>query len=163
MVVISCDPGLHGAVAVWKKNKLVSVTSIPFLEDEDELGGVSYVDFYTLQKRLWKMTEAEEEVWGVIEEPFVIPGQSIKGALTMGTVYGQLVSVLHTLVTHSVYVVHPRAWKEDLGLSKDKSLSISLCRKVIGEKAMFKVGKDHNKAEAILIGHWFLSVICSAT
>lgn len=85
------------------------------------------------------------------DNPFSI-GELTRAA---GTVEGALASVGIMAAVR----VPPAQWKRDLGLLRipknaRKAASLELARLLFPECAGLERAKDHNRAEALLIGHW---------
>lgn len=97
----------------------------------------------------------------IIEEPFAMHSQSSVSTLTTGTNYGSLRAVL-IIVFSDHDLVKPGQWKKDLGLSgkgktktEMKHESLDMARELFPEAAdNLKLAKDHDLAEALLIGYW---------
>lgn len=169
VIVISVDPGLTGACAVLDARGLVAVFDLPTMPipDVGERAMVqNKVDGRTLVKLLRQHCPAGEPVKSVLEAVNVMAGKDnavqTQGSLlrTLGTVE----TVLECLGWAPLYV-QPLAWKRFFGLidskltdSQRKKKSLECARRLYPGCADLRLAKFHNRAEALLIAHWFREV-----
>jgi crossover junction endodeoxyribonuclease RuvC len=91
----------------------------------------------------------------VLEQVHAFPGQAASSSFRFGQGYGTLLGVTAAL-GYPVTLVSPQRWKKYFGLDankeKSRALAIRLFPKVVGlERA-----RDHDRAEALLIAHWYM-------
>lgn len=148
--VVGIDPGLTGAAAVIGPDGH-SIDDLPILRVHSK----GYLDSYAL--RNWIMQ------WGprliVIELAGSRQMQGVASISQNWLTYGGVVATAMTLDC-PVEIVSPLKWKRALGLiGKDKEASRAKALKLYPTLAdMLKRKMDHNRAEAVLLAHWGLSV-----
>jgi hypothetical protein len=165
MIIISIDPGLTGACSVLDHNGLRAVFDLPTMPIpgvgpktlvQNKLDGVA---FKTL---LLKHCPAGEPVRAGIEAVMVMGGKN-NAIQTQGSLLrtlGAIETVLELLGLKPAYV-HPQSWKRFYGLidsdlsdRERKAKAMECARRLYPNCADIARVKDHNRAEAILIGHW---------
>lgn len=162
MLVIGVDPGLTGGIAaVCNKRGLLAVDDLPVCSNGLEKGAVKrWIDAAKLGAMLaeWSMLFgfATEDVTMACERAIPMPGQSVWTAASsfdsMGVI--RAVAALRRLPLH---LVTPREWKASYGLGKDKNASRTIaCDLYPIARPKLARAKDHNRAEAILIGRYVL-------
>ena len=90
----------------------------------------------------------------VIEKVNAMPRDGAVGAFTFGKSVGVVLGVA-TVLGYSIQHVTPQAWKKVMlhGTGKEKGASLKKARELCPEiYDQLKRQKDHNRAEAILIG-----------
>lgn len=92
----------------------------------------------------------------VVEFVSARPGQSAPAMWRFGVGYGKVLGVLGALRV-PVYDVTPSKWKKDMGLTSDKEKSRQRAlQEWPGKSDLFKRKKDEGRAEAALIGLWWV-------
>lgn len=114
-----------------------------------------YVDSYAL--RNWMLQYAPRLI--VVELAGARREQGVGSITQTWLVYGGIVATALTLDC-PVEIVSPLKWKRALGLiGQDKEASRAKALKLYPSLAdQLKRKKDHNRAEAVLLAHWGLSV-----
>lgn len=146
MYIIGIDPGKYGAIAYYdcaKKN--IDVKDCPLTKSEM----IDYSKMAALVKPY------EGNAIAIIEQVNSY-GMGKQSAFNFGVNVGAWRS---TLACYSVPVqtVPPRIWKPEMGLSDNKNNSIELAKKLFPDMASkLTRKKDHDRAEAILLIHYFL-------
>lgn len=158
MKIIGCDPGLTGALALIDTEAgLLDVVDVPTCENGLASGSMKrWVDEHVLQAVLadWsaKHDFARDAVRAAIERPIpmpTLPAQTIASQFdTFGVLRAQLAR--HAEVSFVV----PHTWKKFFGLGNDKDAARACCLRLYPNAPVARV-KDHNRAEAVLVGHWF--------
>jgi crossover junction endodeoxyribonuclease RuvC len=145
---LAIDPGANGAIARFADGRLREVIDLP--------GRTS---------RLRIMIQFPRLEGVVLEQVNGIPGQSAPAAFTFGRIYGEIRGVCDAEGV-PIVDVHPSVWKGALGLRKglsetkaqSKSRSRALAAEIFPDFAgEFARARDEGKAEAALIGHWYLT------
>lgn len=173
MIVVSIDPGLSGACAVLDHNGLRAVFDLPTMP----IPGVgpkakvqTKVDGRALVKALRQHCPPGEPVRSVIEAVGTMGGKD-NAVQTQGSLLrtlGAIETVLEVLGWAPSYA-NPQTWKRSFGLiqkNKDPDLSDSQlatmakrksleCARRLYPQADIPLAKHHNRAESILIGHWW--------
>lgn len=157
MKFIGCDPGLTGALCLIDLQAgLLECEDIPTCENG--LGGsmTRWVNVDRLRILLvdWSARHqfAQDKVFAAIERPIPmprLPAQTIASQFdTFGTLRAELIRA-----ARQVHYVSPQVWKKLFGVSNDKNAARACCLRLYPDAPVTRV-KDHNRAEAILIGHW---------
>lgn len=154
MKVISIDPGLTGAVGIFQDGELVELHDIPTIENG---GGFvkRRVDAEALAELLWPHCRAQ----AVIEWVTAMPGNGSSSMFSFGATLGCCLGVLGALGIHTTKFT-PREWHKVLDLEKQdskaagKAFNRSMAARLHPSHAhMFKRVKDHDRADAVLLGH----------
>lgn len=166
MLVIGLDPGLTGACSVLDQNGLRAVFDLPVMP----IPGVgpkalvqNKVDGRALVRLLRLHCPASEPVKSVIEAVSVMGGKN-NAVQTQGSLLrtlGALETVLECLGWAPAYA-HPQTWKRHFGLidselsdAQRKAKALQCARRLYPQCSDIARAKDHNRAESILIAHWW--------
>jgi hypothetical protein len=95
------------------------------------------------------------DVAAVIERVGSMPGQGVSSSFNFGVGFGSCLPVLQ-LCKLPIHLVTPAKWKRDLGLSRDKNASLDKAR-LLFPGANLSLKKHDGRAEALLLGHWYLT------
>ncbi|NVO06567.1 MAG: hypothetical protein HXX19_11835 [Rhodoferax sp.] len=162
MLVIGVDPGLTGAISLLCSERgLLECEDLPTCGNGQETGKMlRWIDANALQAMLreWSVGHgfAEHSVHACIERPIPMPTLPAQTVASQFDTFG----VIRALVSGKVApdgmtIINPRDWKKLFGLGTDKNASRETALRLYPE-APVKLVKHHNRAEAILIGHWLL-------
>lgn len=158
MITIGIDPGLTGAIAViCTERGLLDVADIPTCDNGLASGAMKrWVDAGALAAVLrdWsaRFDFARDAVHGVIERPIPMPSMPSTTTASTYDSFGVLRALIEPMCRDVAYVA-PRVWKSAFGLGTDKDASRACATRLYANAPVKRV-KDHNRAEAILIGHW---------
>jgi hypothetical protein len=168
-IVVGVDPGLDGALCLLGGDAFDPlVTDLPTKADE---ATGRRVDGVALANLLQKAIPADVPVRICIEA--LAHGGQGKGRTNAFTVDSQtwtqsaLVTTLELLGLEVAEFVHVQTWKKLYGLRGKKGEDASVTQRRVRELAVglypsladkLQRQKDHNRAEAILIAHWFRKV-----
>jgi crossover junction endodeoxyribonuclease RuvC len=139
MIIAGIDPGFSGAIALFNDADLLGVYSVPILQNpKNEIDEEALVELF------------ESIDHAFVEKAQVMPNQGISSAgrymMSFGIMRGILAAmkIPYTLVT-------PQRWKKAVvkDMPKGKDSSLILAKRLFPS---IKIGQNHNKAEAILIG-----------
>lgn len=165
MLVISADPGLTGAVALLDSQRgLLECEDIPTCGNGTASGSMrNWVDAEALQRILagWstKHEFAQNSVRAAIERPIPMPKLPAQTVASQFDTFGVLRALIGAKVgPGGLHIVNPREWKKLFGLDGDKEAARACCQRLYPSAPVTLV-KHHNRAEAILIGHWLLMEI----
>jgi len=152
MILLACDPGVTGALALFNRNELIKIYDMPTYQPY----GKRTVDELALREFI-ENTCADTLI---IEKVHASPRMGVSSAFGFGQTYGTIVGVATGLHLH-VDTMTPQMWKGLTGLiKKDKAASrkkaIDLFPKFAGE---FKRVKDTDRAEAVLIGYAYFKKV----
>ncbi len=154
MKIIGIDPGLSGAIAILKENKVLSIHDMPVMAEgkksKRQLNSAQLVNI------IRDNTKRDEETAIVVEQVNAMPGQGVTSMFNFGQTFGAIKGVCAALEL-PIFFVRPAKWKkyfELINSSKDASrtkviemypsLSNQLTKK-----------KDVNKSDAILIARFY--------
>lgn len=168
MIVVSIDPGLTGAVAVLDRLMLRAVFDIPTMP----IPGVGpkalvqrKVDGRALRQQILASCPPDEPVAAVVEAVGVMGPKANNSVQTQGSLMrtlGAVESVLECLRLEVAYA-HPQTWKKFFGLidpkwsdTQRKAAALAKARALYPSCENLARAKDHNRAEAVLIGHHYL-------
>jgi crossover junction endodeoxyribonuclease RuvC len=154
-LIIGVDPGIKGAVGVLE---LTSPTTFKFVDVFDlptnkTNKGLSRINPYDLSIKLGPYSL--DAKLAVIEEVGFMKGKEARGAaFTLGFATGLVTGVISSLFV-PIHTVTPNIWKLSMGLSSDKSLSITTAKRLIPESQKHLTLKQHDgRAEALLLAVW---------
>ena len=148
IICLGIDPGLSGAVALLGHGYL-AVADMPVMGTGRQrlVNGAEL----TLRLRGWNPDIAN------IERAGAFPGQGVSSMFKFGRCLGVVEGILHGLTCPTEYVA-ASVWKRHFSLPKDKESSRMKALQLFpGLAQNLTRKKDENKAEALLIAHWFLT------
>lgn len=175
MIVVSIDPGLSGACAVLDQQGLRAVFDLPVMEIPGIGPGAKVrtkIDARALVKALREACPADAgKPHAVIEAVGVMPppkpgerGGKHNALQTQGSLLrtlGAIEAVLECLGWPLAYA-NTQSWKRTFGLidsdlspTQRKAKALQCARLLYPACADIARAKDHNRGEAILIGHWW--------
>ena len=155
MIVFGIDPGVSGALSIYEHKKLKEVIDMPTMSEGKK--NKKQINAAQLALEIKKRTNGSENVAVVIEHVSAMPGQGVTSMFNFGQSFGVVKGICSAL-TLPIYFIRPVKWKKHfnlIGSSKDASRTkaIELFPNFSNEMAK---KKDANKADAILIGRYFL-------
>jgi hypothetical protein len=157
-LILACDPGITGAWALLSEaGQFVAVGDMPIIRD-NKLG---WVDALALYATLRKRVEGHEAI-AIVERVHAMPKNGTVAAFSQGATLCSLLATLQ-IVGARIELITPGTWKRQLGFTftKDdgdrvrKEASLNKARLLFPTAALDRQ-KDHGRAEALLIGHWYL-------
>lgn len=166
MIILGCDPGLTGAIAAIQPGKgLLDVMDLPTCASGAETGRMQrWLDARALRNALidWsvRFDFARESLHAVIEKPIPMPNLNASTIAAQFDTFGAVRAVLERL--GAIEIVTPQQWKKLYGLKKgsgrdaDRVVKEEACAlaRSLYSGAPITLAKHHNRAEAVLIGHW---------
>ena len=165
--IIGIDLGLTGAWALFRlvdnKIEFISVIDLPVKDGS--------IDVLTLAEFFYSLFSDGLSYKILIEKVHAMPQNGSKSSFSMGRTLGCIESIIKlssllNLSDVSCEFINPVKWKKEVGLPKGaaKELSISLAKNLFPDSSKFLTRKkDHNRAEAILIGYYgFLETLREA-
>lgn len=166
MIVLGIDPGLTGAACLlgpeWQK-----VLDLPTKWSE---ATGNRVDGRGLAQLLAAEIPPGTKVRVCIEALNSTGGWGRNSASTVGSQHltqGAIYCAVECLGLELDYLVTPQTWKKFYGLTgkskDDKAEVLRAARKIVTDlypdlQPMVARQKDHNRAEAVLVAHWFRKV-----
>jgi crossover junction endodeoxyribonuclease RuvC len=169
VIVVAFDPGLTGAGSVQDHNGLRAVFDIPTMPIPGagpQSKVKTKVDARALVKLLRLHCPPGEAVASVVERigPTGPENQhSIQTQASLIRSLGAIETVLECLGWSPAYA-YPQTWKRHFGLigadltdTQRKRKALECARRLYPQCADLALAKHHNRAESILIGHWYRS------
>lgn len=150
MSLLAVDPGLSNGLAVldWDR-RLLLATEIPIIGEgaHKRLNMASFSDII----RQYHVVEA------VIEDVGAMPKQGVSSTFRFGRATGALEGALAVLHVPTTFV-HPAKWKKALGAKAKADEDIRALAIQTWPDQAHRFGRklDHNRAEAALIGLYYL-------
>ena len=154
MKIIGIDPGLSGAIAVLKNNKVLNLFEIPVMSEGKK--NKRQLNSAQLVKLLKENILENDEVSVVVEQVNAMPGQGVTSMFNFGQTFGAIKGVCAAL-NLPIFFVRPSKWKKHFELinsSKDASRTkvIEMYPSIANQ---LKKKKDVNKSDAILIARFY--------
>ena len=155
MIVFGIDPGVSGALSIYVNKKLKEAIDMPTMSEGKK--NKKQINAAQLALEIKKRIDGFQDVAVVIEHVTAMPGQGVTSMFNFGQSFGVIKGICSAL-TLPIYFVRPVKWKKHfnlIGSSKDASRTkaIELFPNFSND---MKRKKDANKADAILIGRYFL-------
>ena len=155
MLIFGIDPGISGAISIFKNNKFVEVLDMPTMIDgKKNKRQVNGAQFAHIIKEYSNGYDGEMNV--IVEQVNAMPGQGVTSMFNFGQSFGVIKGVCSAL-NIPIYFVRPLKWKKYFDLVKThKDASRTKAIQIyphISDKISRK--KDSNKADAILIASYF--------
>lgn len=152
MIVMSIDPGLSGAIAVFEGGALLCVIDTPTHElsrnnkTKRQISAVALAAIF----REYKPAHV------IVEKVSAMPGQGVTSMFSFGRSFGLIEGILAAFEIPATYVM-PSVWTKGIGrgLGKDASRARA-CELYPQHQKSFARVKDDGRADAVLIGAWFL-------
>ena len=152
MLIIGIDPGINGAICLFKDGKIVDVFEMPKMAVGKK--NKSQVNASQIFNEVQKAIEGEDKtkVIAVIEQVSAMPGQGVTSMFNFGQSYGILKGICSAMQL-PMFFVRPAKWKKYFNLinsQKDASRTRAIEIFPYFSTELSKK-KDSNKADAILI------------
>ena len=155
MIVFGIDPGVSGALSIYEHKKLKEVIDMPTMSEGKK--NKKQINAAQLASEIKKRVNRSDDVAVVIEHVSAMPGQGVTSMFNFGQSFGVIKGICSAL-TLPIYFIRPVKWKKHfnlIGSSKDASRTKATELFPNFSNKMAKK-KDANKADAILIGRYFL-------
>jgi hypothetical protein len=160
-LLYAIDPGVTGALAIFEieSGKLIDVLDLPIMRD----GTLAWIDTQTLLGQMLEV-QAGRLVHAITERVHAMPKNGSQGAFSQGLTLGSILATL-SAAGASIELASPSKWKREAGLmtvgrklsdGERKEVSRSKAR-MLYPSADLQLKKHHNRAEAILLGHWWMN------
>ena len=154
MIIIGIDPGLNGAIAVLKNNKVLDIFDVPVMPEGKK--NKRQLNSAQLAKLLKDIIYEKDDVMVVVENVSAMPGQGVTSMFNFGQTFGAIKGICATMGL-PIFFVRPAKWKKHFDLinsSKDASRTKAIeMYPLISDKLSKK--KDVNKSDAILIARFY--------
>jgi crossover junction endodeoxyribonuclease RuvC len=154
MKIIGIDPGLSGAIAILKKNKVIDIFDMPVMPEGKK--NKRQLNSAQLAKLLKDNIAPEEEIVIVVEQVNAMPGQGVTSMFNFGQTFGAIKGIAAALEL-PIFFVRPAKWKKHFELinsTKDASRTKAIeMYPALSDELSKK--KDVNKSDAILIARFY--------
>ena len=150
MRIVGIDPGISGGIACLNSGTgEAQVADLPVTRDKS----LTWIDGLRLRDIL---REYGPNVV-VVERVSSMRGNGVASSFKFGMAFGSILSVLEALQIR-IELVTPVTWKKAFKLpgKKDKKASLNKAREWYPEVDL-SLEKHHNRAEALLIAHWYIT------
>jgi len=154
MKIIGIDPGLSGAIAILKDNKVLEIFDIPVMSEGKK--NKKQLNSAQLVNLIKENTINDEDVAVVVEQVNAMPGQGVTSMFNFGQTFGAIKGVCAALKL-PIFFVRPSKWKKHFELinsSKDASRTKTI-EMYPSLSSQLAKKKDVNKSDAILIARYF--------
>tara|TARA_Y100000591_G_scaffold136296_1_gene116910 strand:- start:172 stop:666 length:495 start_codon:yes stop_codon:yes gene_type:complete len=152
--IIGIDPGLNGAIAILKDNKVLSLHDMPVMaEGKKNKRQINSAQIVNIIK---ENTKLSEEIVVVVEQVNAMPGQGVTSMFNFGQTFGAIKGICAAL-NLPISFVRPSKWKkyfELINSSKDSSRTKAIEMYPILSNQLAKK-KDVNKSDAVLIARFY--------
>ena len=152
--IIGIDPGLNGAIAILKDNKVLSLHDMPVMaEGKKNKRQINSAQIVNIIK---ENTKLSEEIVVVVEQVNAMPGQGVTSMFNFGQTFGAIKGICAAL-NLPISFVRPSKWKkyfELINSSKDSSRTKAIEMYPILSNQLSKK-KDVNKSDAVLIARFY--------
>jgi crossover junction endodeoxyribonuclease RuvC len=152
---IGIDPGINGAIAIFRDNVLHSVVDMPTVEIASGKTMKRHISAIALVDILdgWSPNEAHV----VTERVHARPGQGVSSMFNFGRSTGIIEGVVAAMHFPSTYVT-PQQWTKGVGRAAGKDASRMRAMELFPTRAeLFKRAKDDGRADAALIAYWYIT------
>ena len=156
MLIIGIDPGINGAICLFKDGKIVDVFEMPKMAVGKK--NKSQVNASQIFNEIQKAVEGEDKtkVIAVIEQVSAMPGQGVTSMFNFGQSYGILKGICSAMQL-PMFFVRPAKWKKYFNLiNSQKDASRTRAIEIFPYfSTQLSKKKDSNKADAILIASFY--------
>ena len=156
MLIIGIDPGINGAICLFKDGKIVDVLEMPKMAVGKK--NKSQVNASQIFNEIQKALEGEDKtsVIAVIEQVSAMPGQGVTSMFNFGQSYGILKGICSAMQL-PMFFVRPAKWKKYFNLiNSQKDASRTRAIEIFPYfSTQLSKKKDSNKADAILIASFY--------
>ena len=121
MIIIGIDPGLNGAIAVLKNNKVLDIFDVPVMPEGKK--NKRQLNSAQLAKLLKDIIYEKDDVMVVVENVSAMPGQGVTSMFNFGQTFGAIKGICAAM-SLPIFFVRPAKWKKHFDLinsSKDAS------------------------------------------
>jgi crossover junction endodeoxyribonuclease RuvC len=152
MTVLAIDPGLNGSYALLQDGALVLADELPRIGvgSQARLSGEIFA----------RLVKDMQPSCAIIEAVSPRPGEGVSSSFRFGRACGSIDGVLQALHVPQHYV-SPAKWKRHFGIPGKQDNGAEVARQYAvrlwpAKAHIFQRKKDHGRADAALIGRWFV-------
>jgi crossover junction endodeoxyribonuclease RuvC len=152
MILMSIDPGLSGAIAVFIDDVLIDIVDTP----THELTRNNKTKRQISASALASIFKDHRPDHVVVERVSAMPNQGVTSVFSFGRSFGVIEGILAAYELPATYVM-PSVWTKGIGrgLVKDASRARA-CELYPAHQQRFARVKDDGRADAVLIGAWWM-------
>lgn len=152
MILMSIDPGLSGAIAVFIDDVLIDIVDTP----THELTRNNKTKRQISASALAGIFTQHHPDHVVVEKVTAMPGNGATSMFSFGRSFGVIEGIVGAFEIPATYVM-PSVWTKGIGrgLGKDASRARA-CELYPQHQQKFARVKDDGRADAVLIGAWYL-------
>ena len=156
MLIIGIDPGIKGAICIFKSGKILDVFDMPIMpvgkKNKSQVNGSQI--YNEIQKAI--INEDKGDIKVVIEQVSAMPGQGVTSMFNFGQSFGILKGICSAMQL-PMYFVRPAKWKKYFNLiNSEKDASRTRAIEIFPYfSSQLSKKKDSNKADAILIASFY--------
>jgi len=152
MIVMSIDPGLSGALAVFIDDVLIDVVDMP----THELTRNGKAKRQIAASELAGIFTQHHPGHVIVEKVSAMPGQGVTSMFSFGRSLGIVEGIIAAYNIPVTYVT-PGVWTKGIGRGAGKDASRArACELYPSHQKSFARVKDDGRADAVLIGAWYL-------
>lgn len=152
MIVMSIDPGLSGAIAVFEGGALIEIIDMP----THELTRNGKAKRQISASALAGIFTQHDPRHVIVEKVSAMPGQGVTSMFSFGRSLGIIEGIIAAYNIPATYVM-PSVWTKAIGRGAGKDASRArACELYPSHQKQFARVKDDGRADAVLIGTWFL-------
>ena len=152
MIVMSIDPGLSGALAVFDGHDLIAVLDMP----THELTRNGKAKRQIAATDLAGVFCQNRPRHVIVEKVSAMPGQGVTSMFSFGRSLGIIEGIIAAYNIPVTYVT-PGVWTKGIGRGAGKDASRArACELYPSYQKQFARVKDDGRADAVLIGAWYL-------
>ena len=152
MIVMSIDPGLSGAIAVFIDDVLIDVVDMP----THELSRNGKAKRQIAAADLAGIFTQHDPRHVIVEKVSAMPGQGVTSMFSFGRSLGIIEGIIAAYNIPVTYVT-PGVWTKGIGRGAGKDASRArACELYPAHQKQFARVKDDGRADAVLIGAWWL-------
>jgi crossover junction endodeoxyribonuclease RuvC len=152
MILMSIDPGLSGALAVFIDDVLIDVADMP----THELTRNNKTKRQISASALAGIFTQHHPDHVVVEKVTAMPGNGATSMFSFGRSFGLIEGIVGAFEIPATYVM-PSVWTKAIGRGQGKDASRArACELYPFYQKSFARVKDDGRADAVLIGAWWL-------
>lgn len=161
-LILGCDPGVEGSYALVRDDGIgvLCVDDMPIAQR----GTTKWIDGNEMLSALQRILDGRE-CTAVVEHVHAMPKNGSKGAFSQGGTLCSLLAILQIAKLRLEFVPAGH-WKKQLGIVYPKDAADSAKKEICRQRArqlfpgaLHRLERkgDHNRAEALLLAHWYIS------
>ena len=151
-IMMSIDPGLSGAIAVFIGDTLHDIIDTP----THELVRNAKVKRQISASALAGIFKEYDPGHVVVERVSAMPRQGVTSMFSFGRSFGLIEGIVAAFEIPATYVM-PSVWTKGIGRGAGKDASRArACELYPAHQKQFARVKDDGRADAVLIGAWYL-------